>query len=115
MESLGTVSPPYPCGRVRRSSPARTDDPQFAESLRLLSPQGAATFRARPTQRRPALAGGLYPTPGAEGMDFRFAESVSVSAFCPVYLPPRGRDHRRFFPNLFRVRSVSRQTVFRPG
>ena len=58
---------------------------------------------------------GFSPTRQAEAMDLWLKECVPVPAFCPVYLSPRGSDHSRFVPNVFRVCRVLRQAIFCPG
>ena len=48
------------------------------------------------------LQGGLRSAPGFSQPDKKklwLAETVPVSAFCPVHLSPRGSDHRRCVPH----------------
>src|SRR5437660_9299604 len=115
MASLATVPAPHLCGRVRCRSAPRTDDAKYAEPFRLLSSQGAYTLRDWAAQWRLALAARFHSTRQPKGMDLWLEECVPVPAFCPVYLPPRGSDHSRFVPNVFRVCRVLRQTVLCPG
>src|SRR5437667_7884023 len=112
MASLATVAAPHLCGRVRCRSAPRTDDAKYAEPFRLLSPQRAYTLRDRAAQWWLALAARFHPTRQPKGMDRWLEECVPLPAFRPVYLPPRGSDHSRFVPNVFRVCRLSRETVF---
>ena len=67
------------------------------------------------------LNGGLPWLPGFSQLENQkewissLEESVPVPAFRSLHLSPRGSDHSRFVPNVFRVCCVSRQTVFCPG
>src|SRR5260370_576413 len=115
MASLATVSAPHLCGRVRRRSAPRTDDAKYAEPFRFLSPRWAYTLRNRAAQWRLALAARFHPTRQPKRMDLWLEECVPVPAFCAVYLPPRGSDHSRFLPNVFRVCRLFREAIFCPG
>ena len=79
-----------------------------AESFRFLPAQGAYTLRDRSAQWRFALASRLSPAREPKGMDLQPAESVSISAFRSLHLSPRGSDHSRFVPDVFRVCRVWR-------
>src|SRR5712691_8369870 len=102
MARLAEVTASHLCGRVRCRSAPPADVASAAESVRLLSPQGAYTLRDRAAQWRFALAARFHSTRQPKGMDLWLEECVPVPAFCPVYLPPRGSDHSRFVPNVFR-------------